>query len=163
MRAVFVVGYTLNTVLHRDSMPSTLLSLTSFLLPFLFYGNYVGCFVSRHLAKSGYSASDVQMGHFYFYVFAGLSAGASCLALTRILMQKKKRFVSFLVVFFPLVLGYYIADVTLYGFYERPIFSGTVLEWLIWTATAFALIGVLPATILFALVNGQNKHIALQS
>lgn len=142
-------------------MPATLLSLASFFIPFAFYGHHVGCFIVKHLTKAGYSTNDVQLGYFCFFAFAGLMAGASCLALTRILVHKKqKRLASFAVVLLPLLFGYAIADVTLYGFYERPIFSGTVIEWLAWTSIAFVVGGVLPAAIFFKLVNAQEKTIA---
>ncbi len=142
-------------------MPTALLSLASFLIPFAWYGHHVGCFIAKHLSKAGYAGNDVQLGYICFFAFAGIMAGASCLALTQImLVQKQKRLASFAVVLLPLLFGYGVADVTLYGFYERAIFTGPVLEWLTWTGVAFVVAGILPAVVFFKLVNAKAKPVA---
>lgn len=142
-------------------MPKALLSLASFLIPFAWYGSHVGGFIAKHLGKAGYAANEIQLGYFCFFAFAGIMAGASCLALTRIMLVKKdKRMASFAVVLLPLLFGYGVADVTLYGFYERATFTGPVLEWLTWTGMAFVVAGILPAIIFFKLVNAKAKTVA---
>lgn len=145
-------------------MPTALLSLASFLIPFAWYGHHIGCFIVKHLSIAGYPTADVQLGYFCFFSFAGLMAGASSMTLTRILLvQKQNRLASFAAVLLPLLFGYVVADVILYGFYERPDFTGPVIEWLTWTGAAFVVAGVLPAVFFYKLVNAEAEPVAQAS
>jgi len=142
-------------------MRSALISLASFFIPFFLYGNHVGHFVAKHLIKASYSARDVELGYVGFFLFAGTLAGLSCLVLRKIFSSKKQqKYLALGAVLLPIAFGYFIADVTLYGFYERAQFTGPVMEWLSYTAMAFALCGLLPAAIFFMLVNARNQAIA---
>lgn len=144
-------------------MRSALISAATFLIPFVFFGNHVGRHVAKHLAAgANYSTADVDLGYKCFFLFAGIMAGLACLALTKILASRKRdKLVSFGVVLLPLLFGYFIADVTLYGFYERKLYTGPVTEWLTWTASAFLLTGALPSCIFFGLIQLSSKPTTL--
>lgn len=141
-------------------MKSRLMALATFMIPFGVYGDHVGRSVAKHLSRDNFSGSDIELGYFSFFVFAGLMAGLVCLAIKKILaFDARIRYLSLGAVLFPLLWGYLLADATLGEYYDRPGMCGGVMDWLAGTAVAFSGWGLLPALMIFCLVVWRNRTI----
>lgn len=154
-------------LLGEGKMRSALFTVTTFLVPFCLYGDLVGRQVAKQLAKASfcYSMHDVQLGYLAFFLFAGTMAGLVCLLIGKILLfEMPQKYLGLAAVLISLATGYVIADVTLYGFYERHEFRGPVMQWLTDTAQAFCLWGLLPAlAIYFLLLYSSRKKASAQT
>ena len=139
-------------------MRSAALAIIVFLIPFGVYGNFVGRSVAKHLAQAAYSNTDVALGYWSFFVFAGLMAGLLALSLKKLAsFDPRIRLQAVAAFLLPLVFGFLLADASLADYKSHP--CDKPLDWLNSTAYCFLVYGLLPATPIFGLLLWRNKTI----
>lgn len=136
-------------------MRSALLSLVCFFAPFLAYGNFVGRSVAKHLTAAEYASTDVSLGYWSFFLFAGIMSGIIALLFKKLAsFDRRIRWQAVLAVFLPLLFGYFLADCSLHEYKSHP--CDKPLDWLNSTAYCFLVYGVLPALPIIGLVWWRN-------